>query len=74
LAALDGRVSLVTGGSTGIGRTVAIALASQGTPVVISYRRSAADAEQVVATILGFDKTIPGRVPSGLQVGGDLDR
>jgi 3-oxoacyl-[acyl-carrier protein] reductase len=49
--ALDGRVSLVTGGATGIGRSVALALASHGSRVVVNYRRSATEAEQVVAAI-----------------------
>lgn len=46
--ALDGQVALVTGGSRGIGRATAIALAAEGANVVINYT-SNGDAAKVVA-------------------------
>ncbi len=48
---LNGRVSLITGGATGIGRDVAIALAAHGTRVVVNYRSSGIEADAVVARI-----------------------
>jgi len=48
---LDGRTAVVTGGGTGIGRGIAITLASRGARVVVDYRRSATEAEHVAATI-----------------------
>lgn len=39
---LDGRIALVTGGATGIGRAVAIALARAGADVIITVHRSGA--------------------------------
>jgi len=48
---LDGRTAVVTGGGTGIGRAIAITLASRGARVVVNYRRSATEAEHVAATI-----------------------
>jgi 3-oxoacyl-[acyl-carrier protein] reductase len=51
MTSLTGRAALVTGGATGIGRAVAIALAANGTRVVINYRRSEGEANDVVARI-----------------------
>ena len=36
----DGKVAIVTGGSSGIGRATAIALAKEGTKIVVAARRS----------------------------------
>jgi len=61
---LDGKVALVTGGSRGIGRATAEALAEQGATVIVNYARGEAAAREVVdgivarggkAEMLGFD-------------------
>ncbi len=45
------RVALVTGGSRGIGRSIALALAAAGHRVAVNYARRADAAEEVVAEI-----------------------
>ncbi|MDG4765617.1 3-oxoacyl-ACP reductase FabG [Solwaraspora sp. WMMD406] len=47
----EGSVALVTGGSRGIGRAVALDLAREGAHVLVNYSRSEQDAKELVARI-----------------------
>jgi enoyl-[acyl-carrier protein] reductase III len=48
---LRGKVALVTGGSRGIGRAIALKFAENGINVVVNYVRHRGDAEKTAATI-----------------------
>jgi 3-oxoacyl-[acyl-carrier protein] reductase len=62
---LDGRTALVTGGSRGIGRGVALAFAREGADVAINYRRDEAAARATVAEIEKLGR-------SGVALGADV--
>ncbi len=53
---LEGRNAIVTGGSLGIGASIAIKLAEDGANVAINYRRHDAEAKEVAAKIESFGR------------------
>jgi 3-oxoacyl-[acyl-carrier protein] reductase len=67
MALLNNRVALVTGGSRGIGRAVAISLADAGAAVAVNYREKAAEARSVVEAI----RQAGGRA---MEIGADVSR
>ena len=53
---LEGKVALVTGAAKRIGRSVALRLASEGADVVVNYRGSKREADEVVAEIAAIGR------------------
>lgn len=71
--ALAGRVALVTGGSRGIGRGIALALAAAGADVALSYRRDEDSARSAVAEIEGLGARGVA-VQASMEAPADLER
>jgi pteridine reductase len=60
---IEGRVALVTGGGTRVGRVIALALGKAGMRVAVHYARSERGAREVAEQIVGFGsdaRTLPG--------------
>jgi len=53
---LEGQVAIVTGGTRGIGRAIALDLAANGADVVLNYRKSADLAAELAETIRGMGR------------------
>jgi len=53
---LEGRIALVTGGSRGIGRATALALAEDGADVAIHYNRDEAAAKETADAVRGLGR------------------
>ncbi len=74
---LEGRLALVTGGSRGIGRAIAVELAGAGAQVVVGYRSGAEEAEAVAKEIGGravqADVSQPEEAARLVEEAGDLD-
>jgi NAD(P)-dependent dehydrogenase (short-subunit alcohol dehydrogenase family) len=48
---LKGKIALVTGATSGVGREIALCLAAEGAGIAVNYRSSSADAETLVGEI-----------------------
>jgi 3-oxoacyl-[acyl-carrier protein] reductase len=65
--ALEGRVALVTGGSRGIGRAIALGLAESGADVAVNYRTRGEEAAAVVRQVEALGRR-------AIAVGADVSR
>jgi 3-oxoacyl-[acyl-carrier protein] reductase len=54
----EGQVALVTGGSRGIGRAIAVKLAEEGCDIALNYRSATAEAEQVAEHMAKLGRTV----------------
>ncbi len=74
---LEGKTALVTGGSRGIGRAIAVELARAGATVTLSYRSGKDEAEEVARETGGravqADVSQPGQAKELVGAAGDLD-
>jgi 3-oxoacyl-[acyl-carrier protein] reductase len=74
---LEGKTALVTGGSRGIGRAVALELARAGATVVVGYRSEAGEAEAVASEIGGravqADVSDPEQAKALVDEAGEID-
>jgi 3-oxoacyl-[acyl-carrier protein] reductase len=74
---LEGRTALVTGGSRGIGRAIAVELSKAGASVVLGYRSGVEEADAVAKEIGGravqADVSNPDEARALVEEAGDLD-
>src|SRR6187399_253392 len=62
---LTGKVALITGGDSGIGRAVALAFAREGADVLVSYLEEHSDAQETVGVVEEAGR-------KGIAVAGDI--
>lgn len=70
----QGKRALVTGASRGIGRAIAVLLASEGASVAIHYRNDAAGAEETATACAMAGGTVPAVVRGDIRVWEDGER
>ncbi|KAK6912161.1 hypothetical protein RJ641_024254 [Dillenia turbinata] len=69
---LQGRVAIVTGGSRGIGREVALHLASLGASLVLNYASNSAQADLLASQLNSSSSSCQQSRPRAIAVGADV--
>lgn len=64
---LEGKVALITGGDSGIGRAVALAFAQEGADILISYLNEHDDARETVAAVKALGR-------KAISIAGDISK
>jgi len=72
LSSLQNRIALVTGASRGIGKSIALALASAGCHVAVNYHSQQAAGESVVAAIQKLGRAIA--IQADVSIPADVER
>src|SRR5215204_2113856 len=72
--ALDGKVAVIVGGSRGIGRDVAVALADAGASVVVTARTEQVTDPRLPGTIYTVAKEIEDRGGKALRIKVDVTK
>jgi NAD(P)-dependent dehydrogenase (short-subunit alcohol dehydrogenase family) len=65
---LSGKTALVTGSSRGIGRTIALKLASEGATLLLHYRENESAAQSVAREIHGYSRIVQADLRSPQEV------
>src|SRR2546427_9645668 len=72
ILSLDGKVAVVTGASSGIGRAIALAYAAAGADVAVTYRTNRRGADETADGARAAGRR-PGGIPAGVAEQGGLD-
>src|SRR2546425_2064026 len=70
ILSLDGKVAVVTGASSGIGRAIALAYAAAGADVAVTYRTNRRGADETADGARAAGRRAGGGPPGGARPGG----
>jgi len=65
---MNSKTALITGASRGLGRTTALTLAKQGYAIIVNYRSSSAEAEEIARAAGGRSSAFRADVGDGAEV------
>src|SRR5215831_13412760 len=71
---MDGKTSLITGASRGIGRAIALKLASLGSDIILHYRKNHEEAKALEAELIQRFGIRVGKIAADLSDLGEIHR